>query len=154
MGEIIGEESTLSLVYARCRKPGSCISKDCRLKGGSPGSCVRMCSVSPRSFAMTEPDPFLGPLFFRWISRVQLRADCKHRSQGPSLVCWHLTFYPALAPRLSQFGDTILFGGIGRMVAISTGCADEAARLKGYWVSSLEVWPWSALLPGRYPYCS
>ena len=48
------------------------------------------CRVSSRSLAMTEPEPFLGPLFFLAMSLVHLKPADRHRSQGSDFE--HLTF--------------------------------------------------------------
>lgn len=61
-----------------------------RSKGGRLESWMEAWRVSSLSFAMTEPEPFLGPLFFRAMSLVHLRPADRHRSQGSDFE--HLTF--------------------------------------------------------------
>jgi hypothetical protein len=59
-------------------------------KGGSFASGLDVGTFSSRNFAITDPDPFLGPLFFRAMSLVHLSPAATQRSQGSAFE--HRTF--------------------------------------------------------------
>ena len=75
-GEDNGVDNELS-VGSLCR-PGICISRAVRSNGGSPDWSGGTRSCSSLNFAITEPEPFFGPLFFLAISRVHVRRLCVH----------------------------------------------------------------------------
>lgn len=76
IGEDIGVDRELSV--GSLWRPGICISRDVKSNGGSPDWSGTPRSCSSLSFAITEPDPFFGPLFFLAISRVHVRRLCVH----------------------------------------------------------------------------
>lgn len=72
IGEERGVDKALPL-ESGLFKIGACIPSADKSKGGSPDCSGMTLSCSSLRRAMTDPDPFLGPLFFRAISLVHVR---------------------------------------------------------------------------------
>ena len=80
-GEVNCDPRGLSLLIVLFRD-GICSCSCEKSNGGRLPSCGNGWCPSSLSRAITEPDPFFGPLFFRAISLVHLRPDDTHLRHG------------------------------------------------------------------------